>query len=340
MRSVQCDEVWPSPQAGAATPRDRGPAAPPSPPAWRVVSRSRTPSLERVRPTNQCETPPPRRAFPAVSPSPRRCGVALAPGASRPRGCGVKKKSPLRLALESGSAQRVQEVLSRDPSAASEPFFEDACDPPLCCAVRLGRRVEVVRMLVAGGADIDTFDVRGFTPLTLLCHRALEAAEIESTTTEVVLFEAIQQAALVRAIQRQADLSVASEQPPHGCTAGGQRGWSYRALMSEEEALRVAALLLAAGADPELEDFKGRRAAGLALRGAARWRRMAALCAHYRGAQACFALLRASSRHAKAGVTGDCPRSLVTLPRRICHHVCGFLVPSGALRRIAMGPGF
>jgi len=74
----------------------------------------------------------------------------------------------LMYALSMDSLELVRLALAADPEAATLPFFEHECEPPLCCAVRLQCSVEIVSLLLDYGADVHDIDIKGDTPLQKL----------------------------------------------------------------------------------------------------------------------------------------------------------------------------
>lgn len=77
---------------------------------------------------------------------------------------------PLLRALHWDSAQEVQRLLTEDPKAALEPFWDHRAEPPLCAAVRLECSVEICRLLLQHSADIDGMDMRGRSALAILAE--------------------------------------------------------------------------------------------------------------------------------------------------------------------------
>jgi len=62
----------------------------------------------------------------------------------------------------------VAEILAADSSVAFYPFFDHRCEPPLCYAIRHGCGIDVIRLLIEHGADVNAMDAKGATPTNLL----------------------------------------------------------------------------------------------------------------------------------------------------------------------------
>jgi len=62
----------------------------------------------------------------------------------------------------------VREALEADPECAQFPFWEHALEPPLCAAVRLGCGLEIIELLIAHGAAVNTLDAKGQSALDIL----------------------------------------------------------------------------------------------------------------------------------------------------------------------------
>jgi len=189
-----------------------------------------------------------------------------------------------------------------------------------------------MELLIRGGADVGAIDVDGFTPLTLLCHQVQAAVSLAADSVGTDPFEAFFELACRDEQACPVALGSIAGLPSRleGWRPEPLRAtWSSSAPWPEEEVVRLAALLLAAGADPREPDLKGRTVA--APRG---WRRFATLCEHYKGAQACHVLLRAETRL----TSGPCPNGFTSLPKGIVGLICGYVVPAAPLRRIATIP--
>lgn len=78
-------------------------------------------------------------------------------------------RSGLLKALMSGSLSAVTAALESDSAVATEPFFDNNCEPPLCAAVNFGCPADVLALLLRHGADVHSVDCRGRTPLLTLC---------------------------------------------------------------------------------------------------------------------------------------------------------------------------
>jgi len=210
------------------------------------------------------------------------------------------------------SASKIRAVMEKRPAAIREFYFEGEFDSPVCCAVRHLADVEILKILLQGGADARAMDVKGFNPLTLLCDgvaRIIEArAHVREAFGERCLFSG----------DRGAFESLFDQQTP------------------EEKAFRMAAVLLAWGCNAEECDAKGRTAVEVAYAGGRACQRLANLCENYLGAQATHVILRAS-RSPAAAFEGARLRSLRSLPPEVAELVCDFLVPQDICRRIERG---
>jgi len=72
---------------------------------------------------------------------------------------------PMLKALRGNSVEQVQAALDETPEAASEPFWDQNCELPLCAAVRLRCEPAIVQLLIQYGADKEVVDARYSTPL-------------------------------------------------------------------------------------------------------------------------------------------------------------------------------
>jgi len=102
-------------------------------------------------------TPPltPRKEYTADKTCP------LAPG-------NVQEVPMLLKALSKNHVDLVKNALESDPHSASIPFWDQDAEPPLCAAMRLGCRVEIVDLLLNSGADIKSTNIENQNPLDVL----------------------------------------------------------------------------------------------------------------------------------------------------------------------------
>ncbi|CAE8683591.1 unnamed protein product [Polarella glacialis] len=129
----------------------------PTTPRANVKEEATTPRAKVIE-DSSCPTTPPK--------SMRRC-PSSPPGAPK-----KPDQPPLMRALQEATGcdrlRRVQEVLAEDPQAAALPFWDHGCEPPLCCAARMGSGAEVFKLLMCHGADVNATDVYGRTPLVIV----------------------------------------------------------------------------------------------------------------------------------------------------------------------------
>jgi len=262
MASVTCDF-----SAVGRVPLDLDPVTPPAGKRLAIGAGIRQPSSARQSTprtlfatppvtTNQC-TP---RALLVTPPVASRQALSAS---SRQPPVNTQRAAPPALlrALWADSLELAREALQADPEAARSPFLDHHFDPPLCCAVRLGCDVTVVRLLLAHRADASSIDVTGRTPLTLLSVK--------------------RQPGVVPLHRRHA-------------TSVGRCPYRTPGSIEKSHGLTVAAALLAAGADAEARDGNGCLPADLAL--ATGNSSLAAFWQHYQGVQACAVLRRAWRR--------------------------------------------
>jgi len=77
-------------------------------------------------------------------------------------------------ALFENSCEKVRKALEEDPEEATGRSLDLGAEPPLCVAVRHRCDVEVVRLLLAHGADVEAVDCSGRTPLSILAEMPCE----------------------------------------------------------------------------------------------------------------------------------------------------------------------
>mmetsp|Transcript_50208 Transcript_50208/g.144401 ORF Transcript_50208/g.144401 Transcript_50208/m.144401 type:complete len:296 (-) Transcript_50208:108-995(-) len=287
-------------------------------------------------------------SIPPASPTtPRRSRESTPPPISRrstppPMSAGWmrgKDRSPLQLALESRSVQGVKNVIAADPAAASAPFMEECYEPPLCFAVRIGSDAAVIELLLQGGADVNEGNICGDSALGLLLNDARK-----KSCQQTVLFSALPL------------LCIGSlNTPGHGhlVAAGSPLGtlmkvpmlsFNLRQLEAhrvEQQVIRVANVLLAAGAHvPEVEWVEPSNPHAQ-TEYQATWVRLARLCRNFRNVQACRVILKAAQSQMRGahGCDGqeEPEATLATLPFEVSHLICGFLVPQSTLRSLASG---
>jgi len=90
----------------------------------------------------------------------------------------------LLTALSKNNLDLVLESLESDPESARSLFWDHNSEPPLCAAIRLGCKVDIVDLLIKFGADVKATNFAGDTPLGALVssscvHTAASSEEIE-----------------------------------------------------------------------------------------------------------------------------------------------------------------
>lgn len=102
--------------------------------------------------------------------SPTQLAAAVDP-CSPPAAPHRAQRGPLLKAMLANSVEQARAALREDPGSAFEPLFDFGVEPPLCAAVRIGAREEIVEMLLDHGADPTSVDVQGHEALHLLTKR-------------------------------------------------------------------------------------------------------------------------------------------------------------------------
>jgi len=261
-----------------------------------------------------------------------------------------KDRSPLQLALESRSVQGVKNAIAADPAAASAPFMEECYEPPLCFAVRIGSDAAVIELLLQGGADVNEGNICGDSALGLLLNDARK-----KSCQQTVLFSALPLLCIGSLnTPGHGHFVAAGTLAPHQfCPPGSPLGtlmkvpmlsFNLRQLEAhrvEQQVIRVATVLLAAGAHvPEVEWVEPSNPHAQ-TEYQATWVRLARLCRNFRNVQACLVILKAAQSQMRGahGCDGleEPEATLATLPFEVSHLICGFLVPQSTLRSLASG---
>jgi len=216
------------------------------------------------------------------------------------------KDGTLEHALNHRSLARLEHVLANDPSAATDPLLcQMGFDTPLCYAVRGHADAEMVRALLAAGSDPHLSDGDGRTPLMLCaglyevqwqdtCRPCPSGQPLGPRTSKLVTAQ----------IEFQTEL----------------------AETKEEEQIKVALLLLAAGADPNQLDSQGFTAGEIASGNGQM--RLANLINDYSGIQSCELLERLHYVRDRSRCT------LVSLPAHVLVNVEAFLIPEDVLAKL------
>jgi len=289
-------------------------------------SRFETPPRRHERGGSRESTPPPitRRS----TPPPMSAGWMRS-----------KDRSLLQLALESRSVQGVKNVLAADPAAASVPFMEECYEPPLCFAVRIGNDAAVIELLLQCGADVNEGNICGDSALGLLLNDARKKSR-----QQTVLFSELPLHCIGSLNTPGHGHLVAAGSPLGTLTKVPMLSYNLRQLEAhrvEQQVIRVAAVLLAAGAHvPEVEWVEPFRRQ-VQTEYQATWERLARLCRNFRNVQACRVILKAAQSQMRGphGCDGqeEPEATLATLPFEVSHLICGFLVPQSALRSLWEG---
>lgn len=89
----------------------------------------------------------------------------------------------LMRALQKNDVDMVSKTLEADPESARLPFWDHNVEPPLCTAIRLGCKLDIVDLLLKSGADVQARDFAGQSPLEVLSattwHTVASSKEIE-----------------------------------------------------------------------------------------------------------------------------------------------------------------
>lgn len=225
------------------------------------------------------------------------------------------RRTSLRAAICAGSADRVKAAIQQDPDASWSPFIEQgAAEPPLCCAARLQRGEDVLSLLLQSGAKVNAQDHRGQSALLVLAEAAAAAPEDSAPSWDMGSLGSLPWDAFVGG----------------GTPAPLQVGGLQQRREPQRRRLRLASLLLAAGADPELADDRGRRPEDVAAEASVD--NFAALCRYHGGVQAFAALRRALSQSGPSRNSGECS-GLRRLHASSVFAICEMLVPGDVLVR-------
>lgn len=93
----------------------------------------------------------------------------------------------LMRALQKNNLEMVMMALEADPESAHLPFWDHNVEPPLCTAIRLGCRVDIVEFLVKSDADVKARDSAGQSPLELLFSTTWRSAASSKEIEEVLI---------------------------------------------------------------------------------------------------------------------------------------------------------
>lgn len=90
-------------------------------------------------------------------------------------------------ALRKNNLDEVSQALEADPESARLPFWDHNVEPPLCTAIRLGCKLDVVKVLLKFGADVKAKDSAGQSPLAVLTQNTWYTAPVSKEIEEVLL---------------------------------------------------------------------------------------------------------------------------------------------------------
>lgn len=124
-------------------------------------------------------------ATPPSTPRPERTAnqtCPLAPG-------GVPYPQ-LLTALSKNNLDLVLKALESDSDSARTPFWDHNSEPPLCAAIRIGCKLDIVDLLIKFGADVKATNLAGQTPLDALVSSSYLHAAASSEAIEKVLLSA------------------------------------------------------------------------------------------------------------------------------------------------------
>ncbi|CAK0844586.1 unnamed protein product [Prorocentrum cordatum] len=199
-------------------------------------------------------------------------------------------------ALRADSLELAAEALEFDANAVQSLFFDTNFQTALNCAIEEHCCPDMIRLLLAHGADPATLDRWGRTALTALSATRCSTIITWSEGMGYPDYEPSPDACL-RDLARE------------------HRAW----------ALRVAAALLDAGADPDLPDESGRLPAEVAEAAGNRW--LARYWACCREARACAVLRQGAAAPPHQG------GALSRLMPAVVQEITEFLLPAGGSAR-------
>jgi len=259
---------------------------------------------------------------PPPPPSRRRSGCRLdcdTPPALQAPWIPGREIAPLQRAIEAGPLSKIEAVLQNDPTAAATPFLEDAWKPPLVCAVEVGSDVDVVKVLLEHGANVNAENQQGLTALDVLCQQAIaDAPQPPSLMNFPPPMFPCGGNTILGADVLLAPRTLLESHRPHVSFL------EQELEKAQQQTLRVASVLLAAGARPPKVEWQESHVSCAKL---------AALCSNYYEVQACRTLLRIQRAPATScdvsgqrGTDGG-SRCLHLLPAEVTSALCSFLLP-------------
>jgi len=93
-------------------------------------------------------------------------------------------------ALTKDNLDLVSNALESDPDSACAPFWDHNAEPPLCAAIRLGCKLDIVDLLLKSGADVKATNFASQNPLDVLASASYMRTVASSKELEEVLLSA------------------------------------------------------------------------------------------------------------------------------------------------------